>query len=300
MNAETSHTQSGRLPPWLRIRIGAGGTREAVRQELAGLGLHTVCESARCPNLCECWERRTATFMILGGECTRNCRFCAVPHGDHLPPPEAGEPGRVAEAAARFRLRHVVITSVTRDDLADGGAAHFAAVVAALRQRLPEAKIEVLTPDFGGAQKDLATVLRAGPDVFNHNLETCERLTAAIRSGADYRRSLAVLRNAADWAAAHAGQPLVKSGFMLGLGETEAEVHALLTDLRGAGVCILTIGQYLAPSPEHWPIARFAPPEEFAEWGRLAKEKYGFTHVASAPLVRSSYHAEAVLAAGTI
>jgi lipoic acid synthetase len=214
-----------------------------------------------------------------------------VPHGPPAPV-RPDEPAEVAAAAAELNLAYVVVTSVTRDDLTDGGAAHFAATVQAVRERLPTAGIEVLTPDFGGAAAAIARVLAARPTVFNHNLETCARLTPAIRSGADYARSLTVLGTAAAQSDG-AGGVGIKSGFMLGLGETERDVHDMLGDLRRHGVAAVTIGQYLAPSPDHWPVARFVPPEEFAEWGRIARDRYGFVHVASAPLVRSSYRAEA-------
>ncbi len=282
-----------RLPPWLRISLGGARPRAGVRRILEELHLNTVCAGAHCPNLCECWARSSATFLIMGRRCTRNCRFCAIESGSPLPL-EADEPERLAEAAARLGLRFVVITSVTRDDLADGGASHFVRVIRAVRARLPGCGIEVLTPDFRGKAEAVRRVIEAGPDVFNHNLETCSRLTRAIRSGADYRRSLAVLRLARDLG----GEAVMtKSGFMLGLGETAAEVHEMLEDLRAAGVDALTIGQYLAPSPAHWPVARFVPPEEFEAWGRTAREQYGFRFVASAPRVRSSYRAEEAAAA---
>jgi len=226
--------------------------------------------------------------MILGNHCTRNCRFCAVAHG--IPSPVAAdEPERVAAAAAELQLRHVVVTSVTRDDLPDAGASHFAATIAAIRCRLPDARIEVLTPDFGGNAAHLALVLAAQPSVFNHNLETCCRLSAQIRSGASYARSLQVLATAAKLSAG--GAVHIKSGFMLGLGETEAEITTMLGDLRDHGVSIVTIGQYLAPTRQHWPVARYVTPGEFDHWGKLARAM-GFSHVASAPLVRSSYFAD--------
>lgn len=275
-----------RLPPWIRIRVNCGGAREEVNSILAGLKLNTVCASAKCPNLSECWHHRTATFMILGNECTRNCKFCAVEHCPHPAPPDPDEPRRLAEAAAKMNLKFVVVTSVTRDDLPDGGAAHFAAVIRALREKLPEAGIEVLTPDFNGNREHLGLVLAARPSVFNHNVETVERLSASIRSKATYRRTLEVLRMAAEDGD---GTP-VKSGLMVGLGETDDEVLQTLRDLREAGVNILTIGQYLPPSDAHWPLARYVEPAVFEEWGRYAR-KLGFTSVASAPLVRSSYRA---------
>ncbi|MBT3377574.1 MAG: lipoyl synthase [Lentisphaerae bacterium] len=282
-------TPRKRLPEWLRVSYRGGRARQEVKELLKGLRLHTVCESATCPNLCECWGRHTATFMLLGSVCTRDCRFCDVPHGTP-PPPDGKEPENVAEAAERLALRYVVLTCVTRDDLVDGGAGHFAATVNAIRARAPETQIEVLTSDFGGREEDLATVLQARPDVFNHNIETVGRLTPEIRSHASYRRSLTVLANATRLGQAH--NIAVKSGFMLGLGETDDEIRTLLGDLREAGVSILTIGQYLPPSANHWPLARYAPPEEFDEWARIAKEEVGFSSVVSGPLVRSSYMAD--------
>lgn len=275
-----------KLPPWIRIRVNCGGAREEVNSILSGLKLNTVCASAKCPNLSECWHHRTATFMILGNECTRNCKFCAVEHGARPLPPDSGEPLRVAEAAAKMALKFVVVTSVTRDDLPDGGAAHFAATIRALREKLPEAGIEVLTPDFNGNREHLNLVLAARPSVFNHNIETVERLSGDIRSKATYRRTLEVLRMAYEDGR---GLP-VKSGLMVGLGETDAEVLQALRDLRKAGVTVLTVGQYLPPSSAHWPLARYVEPALFDEWGRYARE-LGFTSVASAPLVRSSYRA---------
>ena len=274
-------------PDWLRIRVGAGTEREKVRALLDKLKLHTVCSSAQCPNLCECFQHSTATFLILGNCCTRNCRFCAVPHGRPEGPPDPEEPAHVAEAAAELHLKYVVVTSVTRDDLDDGGAAHFAATIRALRERIPGVGVEVLTPDFKGRRELIAMVLQAQPTVFNHNIETVERLSAEIRSVATYRRTLEVLNMAAELSA---GTIPVKSGLMAGLGETDDEVAATLRDLRAAGVTIVTIGQYLPPSHEHWPLMRYVTPEQFAKWGELARQM-GFKQVASAPLVRSSYHA---------
>ena len=253
---------------------------------LRDLRLNTVCSGALCPNIGECFCSGTATFLILGGSCTRNCRFCAIDHNPHPAPPEEDEPERLAEAAARLKLNYVVVTSVTRDDLPDGGASFFAAVIHALHRRLPEAGVEVLTPDFNGSGEAIAAVLAAGPTVFNHNVETVERLSNEIRTRATYRKSLEVLRLAAK---AGNGIP-VKSGIMLGLGETDDEVVETLKDLRLAGVSIVTIGQYLPPSADHWPLDRFVTPDEFARFGKIAEE-LGFSAVASSPLVRSSYHA---------
>lgn len=276
----------GRLPPWIRIRVGAQDSTAAVNQLLSQTALHTVCQGAHCPNQHECFSRGTATFMILGDVCTRDCRFCAVTTG-HPTPLDPGEPERVAEAAAKLGLRHVVVTSVTRDDLPDGGAGHFANTIRALRKRLPTAKIEVLVPDFQERAADMATVLTAGPDVFNHNLETVRRLQRAIRPAADYERSLSVLRFAAAWSP----RPTVKSGLMVGLGETDDELFEAMADLRKAGCDLLTIGQYLAPSQRHAPVARFVPPETFDAYAREGT-RLGFGGVASGPLVRSSYQAD--------
>lgn len=280
--------KKNRLPPWIRVRYSGRGTVEAVNHLLDECALHTVCQGAQCPNQHECFSRGVATFMILGDTCTRDCAFCAVKTGRPAAP-DPGEPRRVAEAAARLKLRHVVVTSVTRDDLPDGGAGQFAATIAALRGALPESTIEVLTPDFQGVARDLETVFAAAPDVFNHNLETVRRLQLAIRPAANYERSLAVLAAAARW-----GRGLVpKSGLMVGLGETDEEVIEAMADLRRAGVELLTIGQYLAPSPRHAPVARFVPPEQFAEFARQGTA-LGFRNVAAGPMVRSSYHAEAL------
>lgn len=287
MNAEKKPSYRPKLPPWIRVKVSCGSGRDEVSQILGQLKLNTVCSSARCPNLNECWHKRTATFMILGDQCTRNCKFCAVSHGNVLPPPDSDEPARVAEAAARMNLKYVVVTSVTRDDLPDGGAGQFAAVIKALRTVLPEAGVEVLTPDFNEDIVALKTVLDAKPTVFNHNIETVERLSTSIRSKANYRQSLQVLQNANRLCE---GKIPVKSGLMVGLGETDDEVVQAILDLRKAGVSILTIGQYLPPSEKHWPLARYVEPEQFDKWGALAREA-GFSFVASAPLVRSSYNA---------
>lgn len=277
-----------RLPSWFRRPYQGAAVRGRVHGFLDELKLNTVCESAACPNRCQCWARGTATFLILGNHCTRNCRFCAVAHGTPRPP-EPDEPERVAEAAARLRLRFAVITSVTRDDLPDGGAAHFAATLRAVHARLPETGTEVLTPDFQGREADIAAVLAAAPEVFNHNLETCERLTPRIRSGADYRRSLGVLAAARRLAGTGV---ILKSGIMLGLGETEDEIRTMLGDLRTQGVASVTIGQYLPPSSRHWPLERYVSPEEFTRWGETARREFGFAHAVSEPLARSSYLAE--------
>lgn len=276
----------GARPAWLRVRAPGGGRAAELRALLAQRRLHTVCSSAACPNLAECWEAGTATFMILGNQCTRACRFCDVQSSAQPGAVDLDEPGRLAEAAALLELSHVVITSVARDDLPDGGARHFARCLQAVRARLPQATLEVLVPDFGGDEDSVQVVLDAGPEVFGHNLETCERLTPQVRSRADYRRSLAVL------AAARRRAPAcrTKTGLMLGLGETDDEIEGALQDARAAGVSLVTLGQYLRPSSWNAPVARYVSPERFAELGARARD-LGFAHVESGPLVRSSYHA---------
>jgi lipoic acid synthetase len=281
-----------RLPAWLRRPLAQPGQAVAVAEMLDELSLNTVCQSAKCPNRGECFSAGTATFLIMGDACTRGCRFCAV-ETRRPEPLDADEPRRVGEAAARMRLRHVVITTVTRDDLADGGAAHFVKVIRAVRGSAPDVAVEVLTSDFAGRAVDIDTVAAERPDVFNHNLETVPRLYAEVRPGADYERSLAVLSRVGET------QPDLptKSGLMLGLGETPDEVIQVMTDLLGHGVSMLTLGQYLRPSREHLPVVEFIEPEVFA---RLSREAYrlGFSAVASAPFVRSSYHAGELAADG--
>lgn len=274
-----------RKPDWLRKRLPSGPEFERVRGLLKAGCLHTVCEEARCPNLWECFSRRTATFLILGDTCTRNCRFCAVKHG-RPHGVDWDEPARVAEAASRLGLRHVVVTSVTRDDLPDGGAWFFAETIRTVRDRIPGATIEVLIPDFHGDGQALETVLKAGPHVLNHNLETVRRLYDTVRPQAAYDRSLTLLSRVRD----SAPRLPAKSGIMLGLGEMPEEVHAALEDLRSAGCCMLTIGQYLQPSRQHLPVERFVPPEVFDAWQEKALS-LGFRAVASGPFVRSSYRA---------
>jgi len=273
-------------PPWLRRRLPSGPDFEKIRSLVDGKGLHTVCQEAKCPNIWECFSSRTATFLILGDRCTRNCRFCAVRH-DPVQPLDPGEPMRVAEAAERMRLTYVVVTSVTRDDLADGGAGHFAATIRQIRNRLPDTRIEVLIPDFQGSAEALEVVGQARPDVLNHNMETVPRLYPTVRPGADYQRSIELLRRAGHW------RPRIptKSGLMLGLGETAEEIRHTLEDLRNAGCRFLTLGQYLQPSREHLPVERFVPPDEFDQWKKTAQQ-IGFVQVASGPFVRSSYHAK--------
>jgi lipoic acid synthetase len=279
------HSAGGRLPPWLRRPLPRGNGNFFTHNLLRELRLETVCENARCPNRPECYARRTATFMILGNICTRPCGFCAVPRGAPTAL-EADEPERVAEAAARLGLRHVVITSVTRDDLPDGGAEHFFQCVRAVRART-HATVEVLTPDFQGDLEALNRVLQSEPDVYNHNLETVPRLYKKVRGRADYRRSLDLLRHVKQRAPA----ATTKSGLMLGLGETLDELLEVWADLRAVGCDALTLGQYLAPTLKHIPVVRYVPPAEFQTLDGLARS-LGFQHVASGPFVRSSYHAD--------
>jgi lipoic acid synthetase len=292
-------------PEWLKVRFFGGENAQDLKRIMRTLGLHTVCESARCPNLGECWEHRTATFMILGNVCTRACGFCAVPSGRPLGPPDEQEPERVAEAAGKMGLRYAVVTSVNRDDQPDGGARIFASTIAAIRRRVPGCKVEVLIPDFRGDWNALETVLRARPDVLSHNTETVPRLYRLVRKGALYERSLELLRRArqfpmgadssqfaADSSTAACPSPLVvKTGLMLGLGESRAEILAAMSDLAAQGTDILTLGQYLQPTRQHLPVARWVHPDEFAEWKLIGERELGFRHVEAGPLVRSSYHA---------
>jgi lipoyl synthase len=273
-------------PDWLRVKFFNGPNYQDLKRIMRTLGLNTVCESARCPNMGECWEHRTATFMILGNICTRACGFCAVPSGKPAGPPDELEPERVAEAADRMGLRYAVVTSVNRDDQPDGGAAIFARTISEIRRRVPNCKVEVLIPDFRGDWKALETVIAARPDVLNHNTETVPRLYHEVRKGAVYARSLELLRRAKSLAP----EMPTKTGLMLGLGEERGEVLAAMQDLAAQGTDILTLGQYLQPTREHLAIVRYVHPEEFAEYKRLG-EQMGFAHVESGPLVRSSYHA---------
>ncbi len=276
-----------RLPEWLRRDLPVASTFARTRNLLDDLRLHTVCESARCPNHWECWGKGTATFMIAGDRCTRACGFCAVTTARPFAL-EADEPARVAEAARRMQLRHVVITAVARDDLADGGAGHFRRTIEAVRAASPGIIVEVLVPDFLDRDEAMDAVLAANPEIFNHNLETVRRLTPAVRSRATYDRSLNVLRKVK----ARRGDSIyTKSGLMLGLGETEMELLAAMEDLRSAGCDIFTLGQYLQPTLKHLPVVEFIPPARFAQYGEIAR-RLGFAHVASGPLVRSSYHAD--------
>jgi lipoic acid synthetase len=275
-------------PAWLRRRLPSGPVYEQVRSMLANVGIHTVCQEAHCPNQWECFSARTAAFLIMGPDCTRNCGFCAVGH--HPPaPPDPEEPARVAEAARSLGLLYAVVTSVTRDDLADGGAGIFAATIRAIREKQPDTLVEVLIPDFRGDFQALRTVLAARPDVLNHNIETVSRLYSTVRPGASYQRSLALLAESKKTAPSIP----VKSGLMLGLGESAPEILHTLQDLATAGCSMLTLGQYLQPSALHLPVARYVPPEEFDDWKRAALEM-GFWQVASGPFVRSSYHAESL------
>jgi len=288
MNAvETAVKPRPRLPEWLRIKLPTSDTFAHTRSLLDELKLHTVCESAKCPNHWECWSKGTATFMIAGDRCTRACGFCAVTTAKPFAL-EADEPERVAEATRRMRLKHVVITAVARDDLADGGAGHFLRTIESVRALNPGIVIEVLTPDFNDRDESIDAVLSADPDIFNHNLETVRRLTPEVRHRATYDRSLSVLGKVK----AKRGDTIyTKSGLMLGLGETEEEILAAMEDLRRVGCDILTLGQYLQPTLKHLPVVEFVSPVKFAEYQRTA-EHMGFTHVASGPMVRSSYHAD--------
>lgn len=283
--ADALRSLSRRLPSWLKRPLPKGNENFFTHNLLRELHLETVCENARCPNRPECYARRTATFMILGKLCTRPCGFCSVPRGNP-DAPESDEPERLAEAAVRLGLKHVVITSVTRDDLPDGGAEHFYQCVLAVRRGL-DAAVEVLTPDFAGKQSAIDRVIESQPDVYNHNMETVPRLYKKVRGRADYQRSLDLL-----WRVKKQAPHIVtKSGLMLGLGETDEELLHVLADLRGVGCDTLTLGQYLAPTLKHIPVVRYLPPEEFDQLARLARS-LGFKQVASGPFVRSSYHAD--------
>ncbi len=274
-----------RKPRWLKQRLEAGPGYETIRSMIKDKGLHTVCQEARCPNLWHCFSKKTATFLIMGNRCTRSCRFCAVDHGP-TKPPDRDEPARVAETVAAMGLQYVVITSVTRDDLPDGGASCFAETIEAIKTTVPNVKVEVLIPDFQGDVDALATVLNTGPTVLNHNIETAPRLYHVVRPGADYRRSLNIMKATGS----SASEIPVKSGIMLGLGETSQELLKIMEDLLAAGCSILTLGQYLQPTGRHLPVERFIPPEEFDDW-RSRALALGFSAVASGPFVRSSYDA---------
>jgi lipoic acid synthetase len=284
-NEGETPTAPRRLPPWLRAKSGHWERLHEMKVLLGQARLHTVCEEARCPNQGECWTRGTATFMLLGDTCTRSCGFCAVATG-RPQPPDPEEPQQVAETSRRLGLSFVVVTSVNRDDLPDGGAAHFAATVRAVFAACPGTEIEVLVPDFKGDADAVRAVVESRPTIFNHNLETVERLTRQVRVQARYARSLEVLRLAKGM-----GQPLTKTGIMVGLGETEAEVLQLFADARATGCDILTVGQYLQPTARHLPVAEYVHPDRFRAY-EAAAYGLGFKAVFSGPLVRSSYHAE--------
>ncbi len=274
-------------PDWIRVRLGDSARFNEVKQALRSHGLHTVCEEASCPNIGECFGKGTATFMILGDLCTRRCPFCDVAHG-RPKPPDAEEPVRLADTIAAMRLAYVVITSVDRDDLRDGGAGHFVACIRAVRERSPNTRVEVLVPDFRGRlETALERLSEAPPDVMNHNLETVPRLYRQARPGSDYAHSLKLLR---DFKARHPDIP-TKSGLMLGLGETDEEIEQVMRDLRAHDVDMLTIGQYLQPSAHHLPVLRYVEPAQFDRFEAIAKA-LGFAHAACGPLVRSSYHAD--------
>ncbi len=284
-----------RKPPWLRVKVPGGGAHGAILARRKARGLATVCEEALCPNRAECWECGTATFMVMGAVCTRGCRFCSVGTGGEGQPLNPEEPAKLAETVAELQLRYAVITSVTRDDLPDGGAAHIAACVTALRDRVEGLLVEVLIPDLGGDRGALSTVAASGPAVLGHNVEVVERLTPQIRDRrADYRRSLGVLRTLRELASA---TQKIKSALLVGLGETDDEVEQTLRDLREAGCQMLAIGQYLQPSRNHHPVAEYREPAWFDDVGRRAREM-GFDHVASGPLVRSSYRASELYVEG--
>ncbi|HWC74097.1 MAG TPA: lipoyl synthase [Gemmatimonadales bacterium] len=285
--------EPARKPSWLKVKAPGGPNYVALKQMMRDLKLHTVCEEAHCPNIGECWEHRAATFMILGDVCTRNCAYCAVAHGTPAPL-DVAEPERLADAVAQMGLQHVVITSVDRDDLPNGGAEIFAACIASIRARMPGTSIEVLIPDFKGNPDALRIVVDAQPDILNHNLETIARLYRIARPGGRYARALELLRRAKDINP----ELLTKSGLICGLGEEWDELLASIRDLRAQGVDIITLGQYLRPSDEHLPIARWYTPDEFAELKRYGMS-LGFRHVESGPLVRSSYHAWEQIEAAT-
>ncbi len=287
LEGQTPVDMRARKPGWLKVRSPGGRNYARLRKLMRGQKLHSVCEEAGCPNIGECWEAGTATFLILGDVCTRACKYCAIAHG--MPTElDLDEPRRVAEAVAELELEHVVVTSVNRDELEDGGAWIFAETIRRTRQARPSCSIEVLIPDFKGDEDAIRTVVEARPDILNHNLETVERLHPWARPGGRYWRSISLL------GAAKRMDPdmLTKSGVILGMGETVDEIRTALEDLRKAAVDIVTLGQYLRPSEHHAPVARWVTPAEFAEWKRVGEDEIGFRHVESGPLVRSSYHAE--------
>jgi lipoyl synthase len=278
-------TNKKQLPEWLKKRVPSSGTAQLTADVLKELGLTTVCQSAMCPNVWECFEKKIATFMIMGDRCTRNCRFCGVT--SKAPGPlDPDEPRRVAEAVVRFGLKHVVVTSVTRDDLPDGGAGHFAATITSIKERAPHVTIEVLTPDFGGVEKSIRIVAQAGPVIYNHNIETVPRLYSEVRPQAVYRRSLDLIK----FVRQNFPKIRTKSGLMVGLGEEIDEIIESLNDLKSCGCDILTIGQYLQPSPNHLEVKEYIPPKIFDQLAENARE-IGFMHAYCAPFVRSSYNA---------
>jgi lipoic acid synthetase len=278
-----------RHPDWIKVRAPLSAEYFRTRSILQELKLHSVCQEACCPNIGECFSHRTATFMLMGDVCTRNCPYCAVAHGK-VRALDPGEPRRIAEAVARLGLQHVVVTSVDRDDLPDGGAAHFATTARAIKELLPAARVEVLVPDFRGSHDSVETVVDAAVDIYNHNTETVPSLYRQCRPGGRYETVLDVLNHAKKYAQASGQKLLTKTGIMLGLGEERTELMTVLRDLRAAGCDILTLGQYLRPSQDHLPVVRYLPPEEFTDL-KVEALALGFRHVESAPLVRSSYHA---------
>jgi lipoic acid synthetase len=286
MRQKSQTTVLVQKPDWLKRRLPTGSAYENVRGMISKDNLHTVCQEAKCPNMWECFAQQTATFLILGSQCTRSCRFCSIQTGP-VEPPDPDEPVRVAEVAHRMGLRYVVATSVTRDDLADGGAGHFARTIEEIRKKIPDACVEVLIPDFLGNSSSLQIVLKAHPDVLNHNIETVPRLYSLVRPEADYQRSLELLQRVKDY---DASIP-TKSGLMLGFGEKPEEIKQTLEDLLRNNCRILTLGQYLQPTKQHLPVKRYVPPEEFERWREEALEM-GFSEVASGPFVRSSYYAK--------
>ncbi len=290
--SELVQLSRARRPEWLRVRIQRNESFDELTTLMRGLHLHSVCEEARCPNIWECWgQHRTATFMILGDICTRACRYCSVTHG-RPQAPDPQEPAHVAAAVAELKLKHVVVTSVDRDDLPDFGAGHFVATIAAIRRAAPGCRVEVLIPDFYGDAQALATLLAARPEVLNHNTETVPRLFRRLRAKGDFKRSMTLLARADAYRHEHALPMTTKSGVMVGLGETQAELLLVMDELRRVRCDVLTLGQYLNPTHKHAPVAKFYTPDEFASLKEQALAR-GFAHVESGPLVRSSYHAHA-------
>ncbi|MFH1965754.1 MAG: lipoyl synthase [Acidobacteriota bacterium] len=283
---DNTKKQVSRHPSWLKVRAPLGKNVHNLKKILSGQGLNTVCQEARCPNMGECWRHGVATFMILGNICTRGCKYCAVTKGKPGPLVE-NEPSRVAAAVEEIKLSHVVLTSVNRDDLEDGGASVFAETILEIRKRMPECGVEVLVPDFKGSRKSLQIVMDVFPDILNHNIETVPSLFPKVRGGGDYDLSLRVLESALEMNP----EVITKSGLMLGLGETDSEIRIVLEDLLSAGVRLLTLGQYLRPAKWHLPVEKYYSPEEFKQWKEIG-ESLGFVHVESAPLVRSSYLAD--------